>query len=99
MSNNMKTPQSVDRTTTSDPRSHLNLKDQHIASQSSQKLLQSGSHPGQTGLLENYQIGKAIGQGAFAIVYVCYHKATMKKCAIKIYQKVKLNDSMKRKAV
>jgi serine/threonine protein kinase len=51
------------------------------------------------GVLENYQIGKPIGQGAYATVYVCYHKATMKKYAIKIYQKVKLNDSMKRKAV
>lgn len=51
------------------------------------------------GQLENYQIGKPIGQGAYATVYACYHKQTMQKCAIKIYQKVKLNDSMKRKAV
>lgn len=33
------------------------------------------------------------------MVYQCVHKATMKKYAIKIYQKAKLNDSMKRKAV
>lgn len=51
------------------------------------------------GVLDNYQIGKPIGQGAYATVYVCYHKSNMKKFAIKIYQKVKLNDSMKRKAV
>ena len=50
-------------------------------------------------VLDNYQIGKPIGQGAYATVYVCYHKLNMHKYAIKIYQKVKLNDSMKRKAV
>ena len=33
------------------------------------------------------------------MVYSCYNKATTKKYAIKIYQKSKLNDSMKRKAV
>ena len=32
-------------------------------------------------------------------MYVCYHKINMRKYAIKIYQKAKLNDSMKRKAV
>jgi serine/threonine protein kinase len=51
------------------------------------------------GTLDSYQVGKPLGQGAYAIVYVCYHKASMKKLAIKIYQKAKLNDSMKRKAV
>jgi len=49
--------------------------------------------------MDNYQIGKPIGQGAYAIVHVCYHKINMRKYAIKIYQKSKLNDSMKRKAV
>ena len=44
-------------------------------------------------------MGKPIGQGAYAVVYVCYHKQSMRKFAIKIYQKAKLNDSMKRKAV
>ena len=60
-----------------------------------------GSSNGPTGEgdLEHYQIGKPIGQGAYAVVYICYHKASMKKYAIKIYQKAKLNDSMKRKAV
>lgn len=33
------------------------------------------------------------------MVYSCYNKASSKKYAIKIYQKSKLNDSMKRKAV
>ena len=58
-----------------------------------------GQLPTSNGTLESYQIGKPLGQGAYAIVYVCYHKASMKKLAIKIYQKSKLNDSMKRKAV
>ncbi len=60
----------------------------------------SSSSTGQaSGKLENYTVGKAIGQGAYAIVHQCQHKQTMKKYAIKIYQKAKLNDSMKRKAV
>ena len=58
-----------------------------------------GQLPSSSGTLESYQIGKPLGQGAYAVVYVCYHKASMKKLAIKIYQKSKLNDSMKRKAV
>eukprot|EP00356_Strombidium_inclinatum_P017155 CAMPEP_0170487396 /NCGR_PEP_ID=MMETSP0208-20121228/6218_1 /TAXON_ID=197538 /ORGANISM="Strombidium inclinatum, Strain S3" /LENGTH=188 /DNA_ID=CAMNT_0010761661 /DNA_START=1347 /DNA_END=1913 /DNA_ORIENTATION=+ len=59
----------------------------------------SSSNVHASGKLENYTIGKAIGQGAYAIVHQCQHKQTMKKYAIKIYQKAKLNDSMKRKAV
>ena len=51
------------------------------------------------GILENYKIGQPIGQGAYAVVHICIHKPTEKKYAIKIYQKAKLNDSMKRKAV
>jgi len=42
----------------------------------------SGSHHS---MLENYQIGKPIGQGAYATVYACYHKMNMRKFAIKIY--------------
>lgn len=60
---------------------------------------QQSSGPSGYGHLDHYQIGKPIGQGAYAVVYICYHKASMKKYAIKIYQKAKLNDSMKRKAV
>jgi serine/threonine protein kinase len=50
-------------------------------------------------VLENYQIGKVIGQGAYAVVRICYHRESQKKFAIKIYEKTKLNDNMKRKAV
>ena len=59
----------------------------------------SGSQSSSTNVLDKYQIGKPIGQGAYATVYVCYNKLNMRKYAIKIYQKAKLNDSMKRKAV
>ena len=48
---------------------------------------------------EKYQIGKVIGQGAYAVVRICYHRENQKKFAIKIYEKAKLNDNMKRKAV
>jgi len=37
------------------------------------------------GILDNYQIGKPIGEGAYAVVNICYHKSKMKKYAIKIY--------------
>ena len=50
-------------------------------------------------LLDNYQVGKVIGQGAYAVVRICHHRETLKKYAIKIYEKSKLNDSMKKKAV
>lgn len=80
---------SVDRTSIKYSRSSA-----HNQSQSSSNNMPSGQ-----GSLDNYQIGKPVGQGAYAVVYVCYHKASMKKFAIKIYQKAKLNDSMKRKAV
>lgn len=61
--------------------------------------VQSRTSQGSGHILDKYQIGKPIGQGAYATVYVCYNKYNMRKYAIKIYQKVKLNDSMKRKAV
>lgn len=35
--------------------------------------------------IEKYQIGKVIGQGAYAAVHVCYNKVNMRKYAIKIY--------------
>ena len=40
-----------------------------------------------------------MGQGAYAVVRICLKKDTNKKYAIKIYDKSKLNDNMKRKAV
>ena len=44
-------------------------------------------------------MGKEIGKGAYAVVKFSTHKPSSKKVAIKIYDKVKLNDVHKRNAV
>ena len=44
------------------------------------------------GSLDNYQMGKNIGQGAYASVKLIYHKLTNHKFALKVYEKFKLND-------
>ena len=44
-------------------------------------------------------IGKEIGKGAYASVRLIQHKMSNQKYALKIYEKFKLNDPMKRKAV
>ena len=44
-------------------------------------------------------MGKVIGQGAYAVVRLAEHRESNQKFAIKIYEKLKLNDQMKRKAV
>lgn len=49
--------------------------------------------------LDNYQIGKEIGKGAYASVKLIHHKTNGNKYALKVYEKFKLNDSMKKKAV
>ena len=51
------------------------------------------------GLLQNYQIGKIIGQGAYASVRLCLDKQAKDKYAMKIYEKHRLTNAMKRKAV
>lgn len=48
--------------------------------------------------LNNYQFGKVIGQGAYAAVKLVMDRITRKKYAVKIYEKHRLNDPMKRKA-
>jgi len=50
-------------------------------------------------LLGDYKLGKAIGHGAYAFVRLAFHKDTNKMVAIKIYEKNKLVDPMKKKAV
>jgi len=50
-------------------------------------------------MLGDYKLGKIIGHGAYAFVRLATHKDTNKKVAIKIYEKNKLGDSMKKKAV
>lgn len=51
------------------------------------------------GRIEEYVIGKEIGKGAYASVKCSSHKSTNTKVAIKVYEKLKLNDSHKRNAV
>jgi MAP/microtubule affinity-regulating kinase len=49
--------------------------------------------------LDEYIIGKQIGQGAYAIVRVGLHKPSNKKVAMKIYKKYKLEEPNRRKSV
>lgn len=49
--------------------------------------------------LDDYIVGKQIGQGAYATVAFGLHKESSKKVAIKIYEKYKLLDPQRRKSV
>jgi serine/threonine protein kinase len=49
--------------------------------------------------LEEYIIGKQIGQGAYAVVRVGLHKLSNKKVALKIYEKKKLMEPQRHKSV
>ena len=49
--------------------------------------------------LAKYEIGHTLGKGAYAKVKVVTNLLTQEKCAMKIYDKDKLNDSSKRKCV
>ena len=49
--------------------------------------------------LDEYIIGKQIGQGAYAVVRIGLHKPSNKKVALKIYKKYKLMDPNRRKSV
>jgi MAP/microtubule affinity-regulating kinase len=49
--------------------------------------------------LDDYIIGKQIGQGAYAIVRIGLHKVTNRKVALKIYKKYKLEEPNRRKSV
>ena len=42
--------------------------------------------------ISNYEIGKVIGKGAYAVVKICKNKVTQEKFAMKIYEKKKLKD-------
>ena len=54
--------------------------------------------PNTSGQLQAYHIGRVIGQGAYAQVRLCLDKRNQVKYAMKIYEKYKLADPMKRKA-
>ena len=49
--------------------------------------------------LDDYVIGKQIGQGAYAVVRIGLHRPSNKKVAMKIYKKIKLLDPNRRKSV
>lgn len=49
--------------------------------------------------LEDFVIGRIIGQGAYAVVRMGLHKITEKCVAIKIYEKSKLVEPQRRKSV
>lgn len=49
--------------------------------------------------VDDYQVGKQVGQGAYASVRYGIHKPSARKVAIKIYEKTRLIDPQKKKAV
>ncbi|KAF4671596.1 hypothetical protein FOL47_001411 [Perkinsus chesapeaki] len=49
--------------------------------------------------LEEYQLGRSVGQGAYATVRLAHHMPTNCNVAVKVYDKVKLLDPQKRKGV
>lgn len=49
--------------------------------------------------LHDYELGSKLGEGAYAIVRQCRHKQTNDKIAMKIYDKIRLNDPIKRRSV
>lgn len=63
------------------------------SSRSSSIIPQSG------GRIENYSIGKHLGQGAYAVVKLGTHRATKQRYAIKTYEKAKLIDPQRKQNV
>ena len=49
--------------------------------------------------MEDYAVGKQIGQGAYATVHIGMHKKYNKKVALKIYLKEKMKDLQRKKSV
>lgn len=49
--------------------------------------------------LDDYIIGKQIGQGAYAVVKIGLHKKLNRKVALKIYEKEKIKDIQRQKSV
>ena len=52
-----------------------------------------------TGNIEDYQLGRQLGQGAYAVVKAAVHKPSNRKVAIKTYEKSKLVDASRKKSV
>ena len=49
--------------------------------------------------IHDYEIGQKLGEGAYAVVRSCRHKQSNNKIAMKIYDKYKLNDPIKKRSV
>ena len=49
--------------------------------------------------MNEFELGSKIGEGAYAIVRSCTHKRTQDRIAVKIYDKYKLNDPVKKRSV
>ena len=49
--------------------------------------------------MDEYAVGKQIGQGAYATVHIGLHKRSNKKVALKIYLKEKMKDLQRKKSV
>jgi MAP/microtubule affinity-regulating kinase len=52
-----------------------------------------------TGKIEDYSLGKVLGQGAYAVVRIGTHLVTAERVAVKIYEKYRLTDSAKKRNV
>lgn len=64
------------------------------AAQTQEMIVFSDKHS-----LDDYVIGKQIGQGAYAVVKIGLHKKTNKKVALKIYDKEKMKEIQRKKSV
>lgn len=51
------------------------------------------------GSIEEYTVGRQLGQGAYATVKYAIHKQTSRKVAVKTYDKIKLLDPSRKKSV
>ena len=80
-----------------DNNNNLELKNYHYYN-SSNTSLYFKSNNFENNLL-NYEIGRTLGKGAYAIVKICTNKITKEKFAVKIYEKSKLNDNSKKRCV
>lgn len=48
---------------------------------------------------KEYTVGRIVGEGAYASVRVATYKASGKKVAIKVYEKIKLREQQRKKSV
>jgi len=51
------------------------------------------------GKIDDYTFGKELGKGAYSVVKRATHKPTSKKVAIKIYEKYRILDPLRKEAI